>query len=123
MEKFDVKFYEYFDNKRKRNVIKAVTTYGGKYVSAYAYQHPSDESNPELGRKIAKLRLDIKIANKRSASMKRRAGHYAEGIAVYENEVRRMKKEMEKALVISSDRKVEASNFEAELAELLASVK
>ena len=122
MTNITVKYHEYFDKKRGCNAVKAITTYGGKYVSAVAYTSPGDIYDAEIGKKIAKLRLDIKIAKKRSASMQKRAYNYALGINAIQTEYKRLKKEYEKALTISSDRMVEADNYEKELVALLASL-
>lgn len=119
----EIKFYEYFDKKKGCKAIKAVTTYGGKSVVAYSFTHPNDAYDVELGKAIAKKRLEIKIAHKRVSSMKHRAENYALAIVAYKAEIKRMDKEMHRALALVGDRLVDANTYEKELEALLSTVQ
>lgn len=122
MRNYPTKFYEYKDEKRNCTVVKATTTYAGKAISAVASTSPTDTHDFETGKKIASLRLDIKIAEKREKSMKTRAARYTALIAQYNDKIRMMKKEVERALVAAGDRKVEGAEYSAQLNALLDSL-
>ena len=62
-------------------------------------------------------------AHKRAASMRARAERYAMLIVEYKNEIKRMDKEMRKALTLVGDRLVDASTYEKELEDLLATIE
>ncbi len=119
----EVKFYEFFDKAKNCKAVKATTTYGGKRVTAVSYTHPNDTYDFEFGKKVAQKRLDIKLAHKRAASMKARAERYAMLIVEYKNEIKRMDKEMRKALTLVGDRLVDASTYEKELEAILATIE
>ena len=122
MNKNETKFFEYVDAKKGCKVIKAVTTYEGKYVSATACTHPNDEYEYEVGKMIAETRLDIKIARKRATSMRRRATRYGYAVVAYKNAIDKMKKEMNKALSVADKRDAEADALEEKLEKLLANL-
>lgn len=122
MNNTEIKYYEYFDSDKGCRAVKAVTTYGGKKVSATAYTHPNDTYDYEFGKKVALKRLEIKIAHKRASSMNARAERYATLIVAYKNEIKRMDKEMRKALALVGDRLVDASTYEKELEAILATI-
>lgn len=119
MRKYATNFYEYEDTARECKAVKAVTTYGGKSVSAVALTAPGDTYDVDTGKKIANLRLDIKIANKREKSMLTRAQRYGTMIEQYREKIATMRKEMNRALEAAADRRVEASEYEAQLDALL----
>jgi hypothetical protein len=123
MNNTEVKYYEYYDKNKKCKAVKAVTTYAGKYISAVSYAHPNDTYDFEFGKKVAQKRLDIKLAHKRAASMRARAERYAMLIVEYKKEIKRMDKEMRKALTLVGDRLVDASTYEKELEDLLATIE
>ena len=57
--------YHYYTN--NKNIVVATSTYAGKVVRGVAKCSPNDEFNLETGKKIAKARLDVKVAAKRKA--------------------------------------------------------
>lgn len=119
----EVKFYEFYDKSKNCKAVKATTTYGGKRVTAVSYTHPNDTYDFEFGKKVAQKRLDIKLAHKRAASMRARAERYAQLIVEYKNEIKRMDKEMRKALTLVGDRLVDASTYEKELEAILSTIE
>ena len=122
MRNYPTRTYSFYDRKRKCYAVKATTTYAGKSISCYAYTNPEDVHNAELGGQIANLRLDAKIAHKRAKSMRIRAERYANLIAQYEDRIRVMKREVERAIIAAGNREVEAAEYEAELDTLLKSI-
>ena len=122
MRNYETKTFTYFDNRRGCHTTKAATTYAGKTVSAFAYTNPGDAHDEETGSKIANLRLNIKIGKKRAKSMRNRAANYENLIRAYEAEIKRMRKEIPKALSAAGDRMVEVHQYEEELASILANL-
>lgn len=61
--------YRYY--KGKDNRIVAVSTYAGKTVKGVAKCDPRDEYNETLGKKLAALRCNLKVATKREARAKK----------------------------------------------------
>ena len=61
------KFYKFYKHEKEdgSKEIIAVSSYAGKTVKAKAVCDPVDEFDEEKGKKLAKLRCDIKIENKR----------------------------------------------------------
>lgn len=59
------RFYEYHDEEKGCQAVKAVTTYEGKSVYGIAYLHPDDAYDFELGKTIAKYRCYIKVIDKK----------------------------------------------------------
>lgn len=122
MRNYETKIYDYVDKKTGAHIVKAATMYAGKTVSAYAKCDPGDTFDLEFGTKVALKRLDIKIAQKRYASMITYAKFCKMNLELIDIERRRTKKAMERAEVAALDRKLEAKEYEAELAELLNSI-
>ena len=52
------------------NEVIAISTYEGRPVRAVAYCHPDDNFNEEVGKKLAALRCNVKVAKKRFARAK-----------------------------------------------------
>lgn len=119
MSNYVTKVYEYVDSNTGAHVVKATTTYAGKTVNAYSKCDPRDTFDLELGVKVALKRLDIKIAQKRAASMREYAKFCKTKLQYIEAEKRRTKKATGRAEVAMSDRKAEIKQFESELAEML----
>lgn len=122
MRNYETRVYDYVDKKTGAHVVKATTMYAGKNVSAFSKCDPRDAFDLELGTKIALKRLDIKIALKRRASMIAYAKWCKMNVEFLETAKRRAKTAMERAEVAALDRKVEAKELEAELAEMLKHV-
>lgn len=120
MRNYETKVYDYVDKKTGTHIVKATTMYAGKTVSAFSKCDPRDTFDLEFGTKVALKRLDIKIAQKRQASMIAYAKFCKQNLEFIETEKRRTKKAMERAEVAALDRRIEAKQFEAELAELIA---
>lgn len=118
MRNYETKIYDYVDSKTGAHVVKATTMYAGKSVSAYSKCDPTDTFDLEFGIAVALKRLDIKIAEKRAASMKAYAKFCEMNLDFIEQEKRRVSKALERAKVAVSDRKVDAKAMDRELAEL-----
>lgn len=119
MSNYVTKVYEYVDSASGAHIVKATTTYAGKTINAYSKCDPRDTFDIELGVKIALKRLDIKIAQKRAASMREYVKFCKTNLQYIEAKKRRTKKAVERAEVAMSDRNAEIKQFEAELAEML----
>ena len=70
-----IKFYEYFDNKRQCRAVKATTTYAGKRVEGVSYVHPDDNFDLTRGKYLAKLRCEVKIAERRASRYKNKVNN------------------------------------------------
>lgn len=123
MRNYETKIYDYVDKNTGAHIVKAVTMYAGKQVSAIAKCDPEDIFNLELGTKIAMKRLDLKIANKRAADMRNYIKFCQTNLDFIKQEKHRIIKARDKAEVFVLDRKLEVSELEKQLTELLASVK
>ena len=122
MRNYETKVYNYVDKKTGKQIVKAITMYAGKSVSATAKCDPNDTFDYEFGAKLALLRLDQKIAMKRAASMKAYAKFCEMNLEFIENEKRRVKTALERAQVAASDRLVDAKQYEDEIKALLADI-
>ena len=71
------KFFN-FKSKNGSNTVVAVTTYAGKAVKGYAKCSPEDTFDLETGKKLAKARCQLRVAEKRKA---RAADKVAEAVA------------------------------------------
>lgn len=71
----------YFD--KKNSTIICVSSFAGKTIKGYAKCHPNDDFNEDLGKELAKLRCDLKVARARykHASKKALAAHHAANCA------------------------------------------
>jgi len=123
MRNYETKIYDYIDKKTGAHVVKATTIYAGQMVSACSKCDPNDTFNLDFGTAVALKRLDLKIANKRAASMRNYAKFCKMNLDFIEIEKRRVKKSMERAEIAVLDRRVEIKAFEKELAELIATTK
>lgn len=122
MRNYETKVYDYVDKKTGAHVVKATTMYAGKAVSACSKCDPSDTFDLKFGTDLALLRLDLKIAQKRYASMTTYAKFCKQNRDWAEIEKRRAAQAMERAEVAALDRKLEAKQFEAKIAEMLKNV-
>jgi len=122
MRNYETKIFDYIDKNTGAHIVKATTMYAGKTVSAFSKCDPKDTFDLEFGTKVALKRLDLKIAQKRYASMIAYAKFCKSNLEFIETEKRRIKKALERAEIAALDRKVEAKEFEAELAELLSNI-
>lgn len=122
MRNYETKIYDYIDKKTGAHVVKAMTLYAGKPVSAYAKCDPTDNFDLEFGTQIALKRLDLKIAYKRAASMKEYAKFCRMNLEFIEIEKHRVKGALQRAEVAYSDRMVEAKELEDEIAGMLKSI-
>jgi hypothetical protein len=122
MRNYVTNLYEYTDKKTGAHVVKATTMYAGKPVSAFAKCDPSDKFDLKFGTDVALKRLDIKIAQKRYASMITYAKFCKMNLECIEIEKRRTKNALKRAEIAALDRKVEAKELETELAKILANI-
>ena len=114
--------FDYIEKTTGRHVVKAVTTYEGKSVYAFAKCDPEDTFDLKFGTDLALLRLDQKIALKRAASMKAYAKCCRMNLEYIEIEKRRTKNAMQRAEVSYSDHMVEAAQYETRIAEMLSNI-
>lgn len=122
MRNYATNLYDYVDKKTGAHIVKATTMYAGKTVSAYAKCDPNDIFDLDFGKKVALKRLDIKINQKRYASMITSAKFCKMNLEYLDMERRRLKKAMEKAEVAALDRKVDIKNLETELEDLFKNI-
>ena len=118
MKTYETKVYDYIDKETGQHIIKACTMYAGKTVYAVAKCDPQDTFNYEFGEKLALLRLDQKIAQKRASSMKNYVKFCERNLELLEIEHRRVKKALERAIISYGDRRVEAQLCESHIAEM-----
>jgi hypothetical protein len=122
MRNYETKIYDYIDKKTGAHVVKATTMYAGKTVSAFSKCDPEDKFDLEFGTKVALKRLDIKIAQKRYASMLDYVKFCNMNLDFIETEKRRTEKAFHRAQVAAFDRHLEIIQFEKDLKELLANI-
>ena len=122
MRNYETKVYTYIDKKTGQQIVKALTMYAGKSVSAIAKCDPQDAFSLDFGTQLALKRLDYKIAKKRAASMRSYVKFCQMNLEAVTIEMRRIKTALERAKVACSDRLVEASQYEADIAELLNTI-
>jgi hypothetical protein len=122
MRNYATNLYDYVDKKTGAHIVKATTMYAGKTVSAYAKCDPNDVFDLDFGKKVALKRLDIKINQKRYASMITSAKFCKMNLEYLDMERRRLKKAMEKAEVAALDRKVDIKNLENELEDMFKNI-
>ncbi len=122
MRKYETKVYNYVDKKTRQYIVKATTMYAGKTVSAFAKCDPDDTFDFTFGSALALKRLDLKIAKKRAASMKKYTKFCQMNLDFIECEKRRIKGALERAQIAASDRQVEIKEIEASIANMLANI-
>jgi hypothetical protein len=120
MKNYDIRVYDYIEKATGVHIVKAVTTYEGKAIYAFAKCSPEDKFDLEFGVKLAVLRLDKKLAKKRYALRKAHLGCLKENLEWINQDKRKLVKLIEKEEVICADRRVELYNAEVELKNLLA---
>ena len=120
MRNYETKTFDYIDKKTGAHIVKAETMYAGKPISAFAKCDPNDKFSLAFGEAIALKRLDRKIALKRAASMKEYAKFCRTNLEFLEIEKRRIKGALQRAEVAYSDRMVEASDLNIEIAKMLS---
>jgi hypothetical protein len=119
MRNYETKVYDYVDKKTGKHVVKATTMYAGKAVSAFAKCDPADAFDLAFGTQLALKRLDIKIAQKRYASMITRAKFCKMNLELIDAQKRHAKRELERAEIAATDRRLEIKAFEADIARML----
>ena len=120
MRNYETNVYDYIE--KDIHVVKAVTTYEGKAVYAYAKCDPNDNFDLEFGTKLALKRLDYKIALKRAAHAKEYAKLCRADLEHVEHYKKRLKKTIESAEISYSNRMVEVNQLENEIAEMLINI-
>jgi cell fate (sporulation/competence/biofilm development) regulator YmcA (YheA/YmcA/DUF963 family) len=118
MKNHETYVYNYIDSKTGAHIVKAVTTYEGNSVYAYAKCDPEDEFSLEFGTQLALKRLDIKVAQKRAAHAKEYAKNCRAELEYVECYIRRLRKSIKHAEIAYSDRMVEVNQFEKEISEM-----
>lgn len=119
MRNYETKVYNYVDKKTGKQIVKAVTMYAGKTVSAVAKCDPQDTFDYKFGADLALLRLDQKIALKRAASMRSYVKFCEMNLEFINNEKRRVKTALQRARVAADDRMVEAKQYEEKINAML----
>lgn len=122
MRNYETHVYSYTEKSTGIRIVKVVTVYDGKSVSACAKCDPDDIFDLELGTKIALKRLDIKIAKKRQASMQEYVKLCEINLGLIEQEKKRIIEARNRAKIAAADRKVELKEFEIELSEMLNNI-
>lgn len=122
MRNYEVNVYDYIDKDTGVHVVKATTTYAGKTVSTIAKCDPEDTFDLELGRKIALMRLDRKMARKRAAYLKNYTDFCLKNLDIIEREKCRIEKAIQRAEIAYIDHIAEAKQYEIELTELLNTI-
>jgi hypothetical protein len=89
---FKYKFYEYRNNEKDCPIIKCVSSYEGKSVTATAELHPGDEYDYETGKEIARLRCEKKLLDKKSKRFLRKKKAILKAIADLEACLAKLKK-------------------------------
>lgn len=117
MRNYETNVYDYVE--KGIHIVKAVTTYDGKAVYAFAKCDPNDNFDLEFGKKLALKRLDLKIEEKRAASMKAWARFCEAELEHIDQYKRHIKKSLERAQIACSDRLVDAKAIEIEIKNML----
>ena len=122
MRNYETYVFDYIEKKTGRHVVKAVTTYAGKSVYAFAKCDPEDEFDFEFGKKVALRRLDLKIEQKRAATLAQRVKGCHKALDWLKLETKRMTKARNEAEILYADRKVSISEIEADIARMLENI-
>ena len=122
MRNYETNVYNYVDKKTGQHIVKATTMYAGKTVSAFAKCDPEDTFDLAFGSALALKRLDLKIAKRRAASMKKYAKFCELNLEFIEATKRRTKGALERARIAISDRQVEIKEIDASIANMLANI-
>ena len=117
MNNYTTRVYDYIE--KDIHIVKAVTTYEGKSVYAYAKCGPEDNFDINFGTQLALKRLEIKIAQKRAAHNKEFAKLCREDLDRVEQYKKRLKKMIMSAEVAYSNRMVEIQDIEREISAML----
>ena len=123
MKNYETQVYDYVDKNTGIHIVKAVATFEGKSIYAYAKCDPDDTFDLTLGTNIALKRLELKIAKKRAAWMSDYLKFCQMNLNFIEQEKRRIKRAKERAEIANSDRNVEVNELEAELSHMLENIK
>ena len=84
------RFYEFVDKNTNQKCVAALSTFAKKDVRPVAKCDPSDTYDYELGKKIAKARLDSKIAEKRYKYSEKRVKEALRAVKDAQKEVDKM---------------------------------
>ena len=120
MRNYETKVYDYIEN--GIHVVKAVTTYEGKSVYAYAKCGPEDNFDINFGTQLALKRLRIKIAEKRAVHNKEFAKLCRADLERVEHYKKRLKKMLTSAEIAYSNRMVDINKIEKEISAMLENV-
>ena len=116
MRNYETNVYDYVEN--GIHIVKAVTTYEGKSVYAYAKCDPNDNFDLEFGTKLALKRLDLKIAFKRAVHNKEYAKYCRLDLERLEQYKKRLNKTIKSAEISYSNRMVEVNQLESEIEKM-----
>ncbi len=122
MKNSEIRVYDYIEKDTGIHVVKAITTYEGRAVYAFAKCDPEDKFDLVFGTKLAVLRLERKIAKKGYALRKAHMKCLKENLEWVTQEKRKLTKLIEKEEVICADRRVELHELDTEITKLLANV-
>lgn len=113
MRDFPIEKYKFIIQPEKRRVI-ALTRFGGKVVRAEAHCNPTDEWAEKIGKKLASLRCNVKVAEKRE---KRAILKLNEATLAYQ----KAQAEFNKAMAYATDATEDRHYAEEKLTEFYAS--
>ena len=119
MKNYETRLYDYIEPSTGKHVVKATTTYAGKSVYAYAKCDPEDKFDLVFGEQLALKRLDLKIAQRRAASMSAKVSRCQKELNWLEQEKRHTMKVLKQAELAVLDRRIESNVIEAEISKML----
>lgn len=119
MKNYETHLYDYIEPSTGKHVVKATTTYAGKSVYAYAKCVPEDKFDLTFGEQLALRRLDLKIAQRRSSSMRAKVKRCQKELTRLEQEKRHTKKVLTQAELAVLDRRVEIKAIETDISKML----
>ena len=113
------KYYDYFDNKKECQAVKAVSSYEGKTVYGISYLHPDDAYDYETGKIIAKYRCTLKIIERKIKRYGRKSKSVQEDILWLVNELNRLTNVLKMYEEVIEDAVAEQKSVNANLQEIL----
>ena len=84
------RYYEFTDKPTGNKCVAAVSTFGGQDVRAVARCNVNDTYDVEFGKKLAKAKLDVKIAKKRIRYANRRVNEALKDIDTAKRQLDKM---------------------------------
>jgi hypothetical protein len=119
----EIKVVDYVDKKTGCHVVKAMTTYKGSLVVAYAKCDPADTFDLQVGTNLACLRLKQKVAKKRYSYRKAYLKELKRQLAWLEQDRTMLTKLIEREAVYCADCRVDLYNISIDLQRSLAEIE